>query len=149
MRTVVMKAANTVIINAFEAAHVLPIPVMYPNPSSSTSSGLASSWAWFNNDQSNINSASICDLCNEMQIYGQQIWGLGSAYTNVGYEVGVDKFQLSIFALDRNFTNIRSNWWLRSVNTSSYTSCVYIDGAATSSQPTYAYAIRPRFVLVG
>lgn len=71
MRTVIMKAANTIVINAFGADHVRPIVPIYPNPESETASGLASNWTWFNDaDQTNVLCKSICDLPNETQVYG-------------------------------------------------------------------------------
>lgn len=150
MRTVVMKAANTIVINAFGAAHVKPITVIYPNPSDAEASGLASGWAWFDqDDQSNIMCKSICDLPNETQVYGQQVWGRGSAYTNVGYEVGTDKFQFAIFALHRNFANYRGFWWLRSVYSASSAASVTDGGRASSTGSAVAYGVRPRFLLVG
>ena len=131
MRTVVMKAANTIVINAFGAAHVKPITVTYPNAFDASASGLASGWAWFDqDDQSNIMCKSICDLPNETQVYGQQVWGRGSAYTNVGYEVGIDKFQFAIFAHHRNFANYRRYWWLRSVTSASSAALVHRTGLA-------------------
>ena len=150
MRTVVMKAANTIVVNAFGAAHVKPITVIYPNPSDASASGLASGWAWFNqDDQSNIVCKSICDLPNETQVYGQQIWGRGSAYTNVGYEIGTDKFQFAIFAFHRNFANYRGYWWLRSVASASTAAHVNNIGAAAYDGSAPALGARPRFLLVG
>ena len=71
MRTVIMKAANTIVINAFGSAHVKAIPVLYYDPAEATNSGLASGWGWFDSDdQTNIKAKSICDLPNETQIYG-------------------------------------------------------------------------------
>lgn len=150
MRTIIMKAANTIVINAFTAAHVEPITVLYPNFSSASDSGLANSWAWFDNDNQNDPMAkSICDLCNETMVYGQQVWGRGSVYTNVGYEVGIDKFQFSIFALDRGFANISVGWWLRSVYSSADAAIVAGAGDASNRGSSNAFAVRPRFLLVG
>ena len=149
MRTVIMKAADTIVINAFGAAHVKAFNPLYPNPSSATASGLASNWTWFNStDRTNILCQSICDLPNETQVYGQQVWGRGSAYTNMGYEVGVDKFQFSIFA-HRVFADTRSYWWLRSVHSASGAAFVNIYGNAYSGGSAYALGVRPRFLLVG
>lgn len=150
MRTVIMKAAETIVINAFGSSHVKPITVMYYNPSSDTASGIASGWGWFgDDDRTSLTCKSICDLPNETQVYGQQVWGRGSAYTNVGYEVGIDKFQFAIFAKHRNFANIRATWWLRSV--SSATNAAYVDsyGYAGSNGSAYRIGVRPRFILVG
>lgn len=150
MRKTVMKAANTIVINAFGSAHVLPISVLYPNPSSTSDSGLASGWAWFNsNDQTSDIAKSICDLPNETQVYGQQVWGQGSAFGNMGYEVGTDKFQFNIFAKNRNFADIRATWWLRSVSSATAAACVRSDGTADHHGTSTAYGVRPRFLLVG
>ena len=149
MRQVVMRAANTIVIDLFGSAHVEPITEIYPDPSLATDSGLASNWAWFNGAQDTDKSKSICDLCNETMVYGQQVWGQGSAFGNMAYEVGIDKFQLAIFRLNRNFANNRSNWWLRSVNSAS--GACYVDGFgyANGLATSFAFAVRPRFLLVG
>ena len=149
MRTVIMKAAETIVINAFGSSHVKEVNTLYPNPSSATDSGLASNWAWFNSaDRTNVLCKSICDLPNETQVYGQQVWGRGSAYTNVGYEIGIDKFQFAIFALQRNFANTRGYWWLRSVTSASSAAFVNNNGYANYSGTSNAIGVRPRFLLV-
>ena len=150
MRTVIMKAANTIVVNAFGSQHVLPITPLYPDPSSATDSGVASGWAWFDqDDQSNAKSKSICDLPNETQVYGQQVWGLGSAFGNQAYEVGIDKFQFSIFALHRAFADIRANWWLRSVRSTTNAANVTNYGNADPAGSSTSLGVRPRFLLVG
>ena len=150
MRQTIMKAANTIVINAFGAVHVLPITVLYPNPSSAADSGLASGWTWFADDsQTSDTCKSICDLLNETQVYGQQVWGQGSAFGNMGYEVGTDKFQLSIFALDRAFADIRAYWWLRSVSSAADAALVNATGDAGYYGASRARGVRPRFLLVG
>lgn len=150
MRQIIMKAANTIVINAFGSSHVKPITVLYPNPSSESASGIASGWAWFaNDDQSAADAKSLCDLPNETQIYGQQVWGRGTVYTNMGYEVGTDKFQFAICALQRNFVDTRAAWWLRSVYSASYAAHVTGAGDANNTGPANAHGVRPRFLLVG
>ena len=144
-----MRAANTIVIDLFGSAHVEPITEIYPDPSLATDSGLASNWAWFNGAQDTDKSKSICDLCNETMVYGQQVWGQGSAFGNMVYEVGIDKFQLAIFRLNRNFANNRSNWWLRSVGSAAYACFVGGNGLANSYLTSNALAVRPRFLLVG
>lgn len=150
MRTVIMKAANTIVINAFGSDHVLPFEELYPYFKTATDSGLASGCTWFRyDDQSNVLSKSICDLCNETMVYGQQVWGRGSAYTNVGYEIGYDKFQLAIFALQRDFANIRRSWWLRSVSSNEKVACVDSYGKVGDQPSGTPITVRPRFLLVG
>lgn len=150
MRTIVMKAADTIVVNAFGASHVKPITVMYYNPSDASASGLASGWAWFDQDNwSSPTRKSICDLPNETQIYGQQVFGRGSAYTNVGYEIGIDKFQFALCGLQKNFVNNRADYWLRSVLSASYAAFVGGIGDANRAGSANAIGVRPRFVLVG
>ena len=150
MRTVIMKAAETIVINAFGSSHVREVNTLYPNPSSATDSGLASNWALFNSaDRTNVLCKSICDLPNETQVYGQQVWGRGNNWQNVGYEIGTDKFQFAIFALQRDFASIRVFWWLRSVLSASDAAGVTSGGYASTSGSAYAFGVRPRFLLIG
>lgn len=150
MRQIIMKAADTIVTDAFGAAHLKTIQPLYPNPASSTASGLASNWTWFTDSLwTSDTRMSICDLPNEIQAYGQQVWGRGSSYTNTGYEIGIDKFQFAIFALQRNFANTRADWWLRSVASASYAAGVSYTGTAYPLGASYAHGVRPRFVLIG
>lgn len=150
MRTIIMKAADTIVTNAFGSAHVKAITPLYYNPSSETASGLANGWAWFGDDDwSSLNRKSICDLPNETQIYGQQVWGRGSAYTNVGYEIGTDKYQFAAFSKSRALAQNRSNWWLRSVSSAALAAFVDGTGDASNAGAAYALGVRPRFLLVG
>jgi len=80
-------------------------------------------------------------------VYGQQVWGRGSAYTNVGYEIGIDKFQFSIFK-HRNFANTRGYWWLRSVTSASVAALVSCSGHASNYGTSNALGVQPRFLLV-
>lgn len=150
MRTIIMKAANTIVINAFGSDHVLAFAEVYYNPASETDSGLAGNMADFNDrDQSSLRCRSICDLCNETMVYGQQVWGRGLSNTNPGYEIGIDKFQLAIFALNHKFANITSTWWLRSVSSNAFATAILSDGCANVTGPGIAKGVRPRFLLVG
>ncbi|MBQ6518301.1 MAG: hypothetical protein IJI14_06250 [Anaerolineaceae bacterium] len=148
MRQIIMRAADTIIVNAFGSSHIKPITVWYPNPASASDSGLASNATWFaNDDWEEPDRKSICDLPNETQIYGQQVWGRGSVYTNVGYEIGTDKWQFSLFRYNRDRANIRAGWWLRSVSSASGAAFVYYSGLAYYVGTSYAYGVRPRFLL--
>ena len=150
MRTIIMKAADTIVVNAFGASHVKPITVLYYNPSDASASGLASGWTWFDKDDwSDPLRKSICDLPNETQIFGQQVWGRGSAYTNVAFEIGVDKFQFALCGLQKNFVNNRAAYWLRSVASAGYAARVFSDGPASAYGSAIAIGVRPRFLLVG
>ena len=147
MRQTIMRAANTIVIGIFGSSHVESITVLYPDPASD-GAGPASGWAWFDQAAGNDKEKSICDLPNETQVYGQQVWGQGSAFGNMGYEVGIDKFQFAIFAHNRAFADIRAIWWLRSVYSATYAAFVYIFGIANGYGASYAFGVRPRFLLV-
>ena len=147
MRQTIMRAANTIVIGLFGSSHVEPITVLYPDPASD-GAGPASGWAWFDQAAGNDKEKSICDLPNETQVYGQQVWGQGSAFGNMAYEVGIDKWQFAIFALDRNFANIRAIWWLRSVSSAAGAARVNYSGSADGGGASSAFGVRPRFLLV-
>jgi hypothetical protein len=81
-------------------------------------------------------------------VYGHQVWGKGSAHGMEGYEVGMDKWHLAIFALDPGFANIRADWWLRSVGSATSAAIVSNYGYAANSYPAaYVRGVRPRFLL--
>jgi hypothetical protein len=144
MRQVVMKAADTIVRTAFGADHVKAIDVIYPNPADASASGTPSSWAWFKSTAWTADDRmSLCDLPNELQIYGQYVWG------NRAYEIGIDKWQFSLFRYDRSKVNIRANWWLRSVSSATHAAYVSAAGFANSGGSSNAYGVRPRFLLVG
>ena len=150
MRQVIMKAADTIIVNAFGSAHINPITVLYPNPADASASGLASNWTWFKDtDWSSDTRRSICDLPNEVQIYGTQACGRGSAWNNGGYEIGADKWQFALFKNNRNRANIRAYWWLRSVVGAAAACFVHTYGNANNYGTSGALGVRPRFLLFG
>ena len=151
MRQVIMRAADTIVINAFGSTHVKPITVWYPNPADASASGLASNAVWFaNDDWTQPDRKSICDLPNETQIYGQQVWGRGSDYKYMPYEVGIDKWQFSLFKVNRSMVNIHAPWWLRSVSSDrGIATNVNTAGIASSYNTSSSFGVRPRFVLVG
>lgn len=142
MRQVVMKAADTIVRTAFGADHVKAIDVIYPNPADASASGTPSSWAWFKSTAwAADDRMSICDLPNELQVYGQYVWG------NRTYEIGIDKWQFSLFRYDRSKVNIRAYWWLRSVASAANAAFVGGNGLASSSGSSHAHGVRPRFLV--
>ena len=148
MRTVIMKAANTIVINAFGSSHILALAEHYP---SGVSGGITTGVSWFmSSSQSSLTSMSICDLCNETMIYGQQIFGLGGSLGKVGLEVGIDRYQLAIFAKNRDFLNNTSGLWLRNTVSESSTNVTFVGTngtAALTGAANSAKCIRPRFLL--
>jgi hypothetical protein len=140
IRTVVMPACDAKVKAAFGASNVHAISEMYPNAFASSTDGRASGWGWTSTDL-------VCDLLNETMVYGHQVWGKGSAYDKEGYEVGIDKWQLAIFALDPGFANIRAAWWLRSVYSATRAAFVADYGSAYTDNAAYVDGVRPRFLL--
>ena len=138
MRTVIMPACDTKVKAAFGAANVHAISELYPNSFSSASDGRAKGWDWTTTDL-------ICDLCNETMVYGHQVWGKGE--TEEGWEVGIDKWQLAIFALNPHFANRRAHWWLRSVRSAAIAANVTNTGTANTGGAANAHGVRPRFIL--
>ena len=117
------------IISAFGSSHVLKYRALYP---SSQSSGKATGWAWTD---------ARVELLNEVEVYGTQAWTAGG--NGNGYEIGINKRQLSIFRLDPTFCNIRATWWLRSVLSAPSACLVNYDGPANNSGASYSFGVRP------
>lgn len=144
MRQVIMKAADTIVREAFGAAHCKAIDVLYPNPATAADSGTTTAWGWFKNENWNADDRmSICDLPNEVQIYGTTVFAMRAQ------EVGTDKFQFALFQFDRSMINIRSAWWLRSVTGATGAAGVFSIGHANYYYTSNAIGVRPRFLLVG
>ena len=75
-------------------------------------------------------------------VYGHFVWA------DSGYEVGVEKGQLPLFALDHSKICNRANWWLRDVVSATYFACVYSLGSATYTGASYAtIGVRPAFAI--
>ncbi|MBR3016426.1 MAG: hypothetical protein IKH57_05025 [Clostridia bacterium] len=157
MRTVIMRAADTIVINDFGASHILPITVYYPNPASASAAAIGCKYGWFDNStQSNITRRSICDLCNEIMIFGFVTSDISTATSGTEanpYSIGLignECKQLRIFALDTGFRAINQIWWLRSVATESYVLVVGNRGELIKRDiSNFVLGVRPRFAVVG
>lgn len=117
------------IISAFGSSHVLKYRALYP---SSQSSGSATGWAWVD---------ARVELLNEVEVYGTQAWtdnGKGN-----GYEIGINKRQLSIFRLRPDFCNIRATGWLRSVHSATGAAFVNSAGDAGIGSASHSIGVRP------
>lgn len=117
------------IISAFGASHVLKYRALYP---SAQSSGSATSWAWVD---------ARVELLNEIEVYGTQAWTAGG--NGNGYEIDINKRQLSIFRLNPAFANIRAAWWLRSVASAPSACLVSFYGDAGYSGASSSLGVRP------
>ena len=128
MYTSNLATAKSTINNAFGSDHILNHKLLLAN---AVSGNASSGWAWYN---------STVELMNEPMVYGTRAWSM----TN-GYDVGADKGQLALFALDHSRICNRSNWWLRDVASSAYFALVADNGRANDSSASNSLGVRPAF----
>lgn len=108
--------------------HLYSVRRLFTN--SVNASGQATGWSWY---------TSTVDLMNENMVYGTSVW------TTSGYEVGVDRTILPLFALNPASASIRASWWLRSVATPSNFANVNNNGNANYNSASNANGVRPDF----
>lgn len=95
--------------------------------------GASSNWAWYD---------SKSDLMSEVEVYGSAI--CGSSF----FDVGTAKAQLPLFALAPHLINPgRFYWWLRAVVSSTDFAFVDGGGAASGSDASGTFGVRPRFII--
>ena len=125
-----LSGAKTTINSAFGSAHILSHRELLTN---AVTDGKASGWAWYD---------STVELMNECMVYGHHAWA-----SALGYETGIDKGQLPLFAHDHSRICNRSHWWLRDVYSAA--SFVYVDnrGHAAYAGASYSYGVRPAFAI--
>ena len=100
-----------------------------------TVDGKASGWVWVDSE---------VDLMSEIMVYGSTVWG-ESTIGGTGYNIGVGKNQLPLFALNPQSINTRQSYWLRDVVSASFFAFVRGSGYASSYGASYAYGVRPAF----
>ncbi len=95
--------------------------------------GIASGGAWFDSE---------VELMNEVMVYGSIVNG----HATYGlYNIGTEKIQLPLFALNPRTVNIRQNYWLRDVSSASGFAGVASGGYATRYGASDAIGVRPVF----
>lgn len=99
--------------------------------------GNVSGWAWYN---------TRCFLMNQCMVYGNKAWANGN---NDGFNVGIDKSQLALFAHDTSAINRRYTYWLRDVRSSADFVRVDINGPAAIYVASGVIGVRPVFLLKG
>lgn len=119
--------AEAKVIAAFGASHVLSYRALYPT---AYSGAKATGWAWTD---------ARVELMNENEVYGAQVWSA----EGLGYEVGINKRQLSLFRLSPQLINIRADWWLRSVRSATDACYVYYYGHAGYWGASSSLGVRP------
>lgn len=126
-----LDSAKTTIRNIF-GSHLFKHRQIYSN---ATTDGKASGWAYIDSE---------VDLMNEIMVYGSTVWG-ESTIGGTGYNIGVGKSQLPLFALNPQSINTRQSYWLRDVVTASIFANVISDGNANINRASYARGVRPAF----
>ena len=116
-------------IHADFAGHVLTHKRYLCN---AVADGQASAAAWFDSD---------VELMNEVMVYGSIVNGK----SDYGYNIGVEKSQLPLFALRPDLVNIGIYWWLRDVVSALYFAAVGGNGLASRSSNSNARGVRPVF----
>ena len=117
MYTSNLASAKTTINNAFGSAHILNHRELLTNAISGND---PSGWAWYD---------STVELMSEVMAYGTRAW---STANHNGYDVGLDKRQLSLFQHDHSRLCNRAAWWLRDIYSSTAFCGVANDGGANN-----------------
>ena len=114
--------------SAFGASHILTHQELLTN---AVTDGKASNWSWYDSD---------VELMNEAMVYGHSAWA------QPGYETGIDKTILPLFALDPSKICNRAYWWLRDVVSATHFAYVSNSGRAYASTASNAtIGVRPAF----
>ena len=132
MYTTNLATAKTTINNAFGSAHILNHRQLLSN---AVTDGKASGWAWYD---------STVDLMSESMVYGAPICGAEKT-GDANFNIGIDKSQLPLFAMDISKACNRGYWWLRGVVSAARFAVVADNGNASYGSASYAYGVRPAF----
>lgn len=141
MYTEYLAPFKTVIQNDFEVGHILQHKNYFAN---AVTNGYESAGAWVD---------STIELMNEIMVYGSNIFHNITNGTNIPTNHTIDKAQLSLFKLDKskiialNDAGERYWYWLRDVVSSSYFASVFGNGYAGNGGASYAYGVRPAFLI--
>jgi hypothetical protein len=134
MYTTNLDNARTMFDNAFGESFIPTHRGLYAN---AVSGGNPSGWAWRD---------MRVELMSEEQVYGHSAWGVAS---HNGFDVGTQKTQFKLFALDQTKINIRQHYWLTNVRSLTDFALVYNVGFANSNNASNSIGVRPFACLVG
>ena len=126
--------AKSAIESAFGSAHILSHRELLTN---AVTNGAASGWAWYD---------STFEIMNEFMVYGGKAWSNSGGAGN-GYDVGIDKVQLPLFAFRPDLITNRAGWWLRGVVSAAGFALVDSDGNASYYGASNSFGIRPAFAI--
>ena len=83
------------------------------------------------------------ELMSEEQVFGHAVFG------QRGVDVGTQKTQFKVFALDSTKISIRQRYWLTNVASSTNFACVETDGSAEICRAMLSSGVRPFACIVG
>lgn len=136
MYTTNLNDAKTTINNAFGSAHILTHRAVL---TTSVSTGSASGWGWRD---------STVELMNEVMVYGCTS-GSKPIANSPNYDIGIDKTQLPLFVLEPSRIANRTNWWLRSIVSTTTFANVNTYGFANANNASDTHSVRPAFAIIG
>ena len=129
MYTVGLDQARSIVQNAF-GSHLLTIRRYLSN---AVTDGESTGGAWFDSD---------VELMNEIMLYGARV--NGSAVRGL-YDIGIEKSQLPLFALNPQSINTRYSCWLRDVHSAATFAAAGNAGDASNSSASNSLGVRPAF----
>lgn len=134
MYTSYITTARNKVISAFGSTNILSHRQMFSN---AVDGNYASNWEWYD---------STIDLMSESMVYGAPIGGKAKV-DSINFNIGIDKVQLPLFALDPSRITIRANWWLRDVVSSANFALVGSTGRANYASAGDSLGVRPAFAI--
>jgi hypothetical protein len=126
--------AISAFVSAFGDSFIATHRGLYAN---TFTDGVPSNYAWVN---------MRVELMSEEQLYGHSVWG--SCNQN-GYDVGTQKTQFRLFALDQTKINIRHKYWLTNVKSTTQFAGIDENGSPSFAKTSDTMGFRPFACLVG
>ena len=81
-------------------------------------------------------------LLSEIEVYGS------IAFSSSGYDVGTGNRQFAAFRLNPRLINyVKSSWWLRSIQDSTYFCRIYSGGSSNRGTASSLNGVRPAFLI--
>lgn len=121
-------------VNAFGDSFIATHRGLYAN---TFTDGVPSNYAWVN---------MRVELMSEEQLYGHSVWG---SCNHNGYDVGTQKTQFRLFALDQTKINIGHKYWLTNVKSGTQLASIDEYGSPSFTRVSDYNGIRPFVCLVG
>lgn len=142
LRTEFIPQVNTWLTTAFTSDHLVTLKDWLTTEVDGTiqSPGyrgwMMASSAWEETD-------SIAELMTEIEVYGTRVW------SSSGYDVGIGKTQLPLFALSPQYINPgRFSWWLRGITSTTFFCHVGSHGIANCDYASSSWHyVRPRWCI--